>query len=337
MNYYPDLSTNTAIFMVLLAASMWGTWFISLKYLGDYPIDGYYVTLFTTSVIFVWTVGLILDGSALIQNIREVYAVDPSRVIVTLIGGVLYVLGMRVTLHVFSTIGLALAQPIKSSIGVLVGTTIATVIGGVPEGYPLELIYLASLILLGAILASMLAGRIRIRGQAYAIEKSDLQFTIKDVWRSIGLIFVTSFLGLGYTFGLSYGLRSITQPNGLAVLPYMALLSLGAFIGSMLTSGGLLTVRKQWGRVFNASFSIHKFGIWSGLFHYGGNIIHTYSSAFLSTAVTFPLGLTSGLWTQLWGIAYGEFKGSPGRVYLVLFIAISLYILGAYLIASINF
>jgi hypothetical protein len=337
MNFYPDLSNNAAIFMVFLAASMWGTWFISLKYLGDYPIDGYFVTLFTTSVIFVWIVGFVLDGSALIQNIREVYAVDPSRVIVTLMGGVSYVLGMRITLQVFSTIGLALAQPIKSSIGVIVGTTIAIVVGGVPEGYPLGLIYLASLILLGAIFASMLAGRIRIRGQESAIEKSDLQFTVKDVWRSIGLVFVTSFLSLGYTFGLSYGLRSITQPNGLAVLPYMGLLSLGAFIGSMLASGSILTMRKQWSRVFNAPFSIHKFGIWSGLFHYGGNIIHTYSSAFLSTAVTFPLGLTSGLWTQLWGIVYGEFKGSPRVVYLVLFVAISLYIFGAYLIASTNF
>ncbi|KAA3646711.1 MAG: hypothetical protein DWQ07_10930 [Chloroflexi bacterium] len=337
MNFVPDLSQGTAIFMVLFAASMWNTWFISLKYLGDYPIDGYYVTLFITSIIFVWSVGFILDGEALIGNMRDVFAVDPSRVIVPLVSGVMYVTGMRITLYIFATIGLSLAQPIKSSINVLVGTTVAAVVGGVPEGYSLPLIYTASLILLVAIFFTMQAGRLRIQAQESAEEKNKLQFSMRDLWRAISLAVFTSFFGLAYTFSLSYSLRSITQPNGLAVLPYMALLATGAFVGSMLTSGTLLTRRKQWSLVFNAPFSIHKFGIWSGLFHYGGNIIHTYATAFLSSVVSFPLGLTGGLWVQFWGIAYGEYKGSPRRVYILLSIGILLYFVGAYIIASTNF
>ncbi len=337
MNFNPELSNGSATLMVLLAASMWGTWFISLKYLDEYPIDGFYVTLFTTSVLFVWTVGLILDGPSLIENMRAVFAQDASRVIAPLVCGVLYVTGMRITLYVFTTIGLSLAQPIKSSISVLVGTTIAAFVGGVPPGYPIRLIYGASFILLFAIFLTMIAGRIRIRSQETALEKNKLQYSMKDLWAAMALAVLTTVFGLAYTFGLSYSLRSITQPNGLAVLPYMALLSSGAFAGSMLTSGSLLTVRRQWRLVFQAPFSIHKFGIWSGLFHYGGNIIHTYSSAFLSTAVTFPLGLTSGLWTQVWGILYGEYKGAPRRVYLFLAGAVSLYILGSYLIARVNF
>ena len=337
MNYVPNLSQGTAVFMVLFAASMWGTWFISLKHLGAYPIDGYYVTLFFTSVTFVWTVGFLIDRAALLTNIQQVYEQDASRVLVPLICGILYVTGMRITLYIYSTIGLSLTQPIKSSIGVLVGTTIAALVGGVPEGYPIGLIYFASTILLAAIFFTMVAGRIRVQGQETAVVKSTLQFSLKDLWTSIGLAILTSFFGLAYTFSLSYSLQSITQSNGLAVLPYMSLLSTGAFCGSMLTSGMLLTRRGQWNLVFNAPFSIHKFGIWSGLFHYGGNIIHTYASAFLSTVVTFPLGLTSGLWTQFWGIFYGEYKGSPRRVYIYLSIGIGLYLIGAYLIASTNF
>lgn len=337
MNFSPDLSPGMAVFMVLFAATLWGTWFISLKYLGDYPIDGFYVTLFTTSIIFVWSVGFIIDGSALLQNIRDVYAVDPSRVIVTLICGSLYVIGMRVTLHVFSTIGLSLTMPIKSSISILLSTSVAAFVGGVPEGYSLGLIFLASFLLIGAVLFSMQSARLRIAGQETAEVKSDLQFTMEDMKKSIILLLITTVISPAYTFGLSYGLKSITQPNGLAVLPYMALLSTGAFVGSMIASGSMLTIRKQWKLVFSAPMSIHKFGIISGLFHYGGNIINTYAAAFLSTVISFPLSLWSNLVTQFWGIAYGEFKGSPKKAYYYLAGALILYIVGAYIIAQMNF
>jgi glucose uptake protein GlcU len=337
MNFSPDLSPGLAVFMVLFAASMWGTWFISLKYLGDYPIDGFYVTLFTTSVIFVWSVGFLLDGRALLQNMHDVYAVDPSRIIVTLICGSLYVIGMRVTLHVFSTIGLSLTMPIKSSFSILLSTFVAAFVGGVPEGTSLGLIFVACFLLIGAVLLSMQSGRLRIAGQETAEEKSKLQFTLEDMRKSIILLLITTVISPAYVFGLSYGLKSITQPNGLAVLPYMALLSSGAFIGSMIASGGILTIRRQWKKIFSAPMSIHKFGIISGLFHYGGNIIHTFASAFLSTVIAFPLGLWSTLVTQLWGVVYGEFKGSPKKAYYYFGGAFGLYIIGAYIIAQMNF
>jgi glucose uptake protein GlcU len=337
MHFVPQLTTESAILMVLLATSMWNTWFISLKFLKNYPIDGFYVTLFTTSIIFVWAVGFSLDGEALLQNMRDVFARDPNRVIVPVVCGIMYAAGMRFSLHIISIIGLSLAQPIQSSIGVLVGTTFAANVGGVPEGYSLSLVYLASLILLIAIIFAMQAGRLRIKAQETAVEKNVLQYSMRDIWISIGLAVATSVFGLAYIFSLSYSLRSITQPNGLEVLPYMALLSTGAFTGSMLSSGVRLMRKKQWPIVFRAPFSIHKFGIWSGLFHYGGNIIHTYASAFLSTVVSFPLGLTGGLWVHFWGIVFGEYKGSPRKVYVFLGISLLLYIVGAYLIASTRF
>ncbi len=112
----------------------------------------------------------------------------------------------------------------------------------------------------------------------------------------------------------------------------MALLASGAFAGALLTSGLLLTARRQWRIVFCAPLSIHKFGILSGFAHYGGNIIHTTATVFLSAVISWPLGVTMGLWTQFWGLVYGEFKGSPRRAYVALFSGIGLYLIGAYLI-----
>jgi hypothetical protein len=106
----------------------------------------------------------------------------------------------------------------------------------------------------------------------------------------------------------------------------------GAFVGALITSGLNLTLTHSWHKVWQAPFRIHKFGIWSGLFHYGGNIIHTFATGSLSSAVSWPLGLTSGIWTQVWGIVYGEFKGAPKYVYVLQIGSFICYALGAFVV-----
>jgi hypothetical protein len=337
MNFSPELSKEAAILVSLLAASMWGTWFISLKYIRDYPLDGFFMTLFTTSIIFVWGVGFLVDRGALLGNIMSVLGNDPSRVGATLLCGMIYVVGMRFSLTVLRSIGLALAQPIQSSISILIGTSITTIIGGLPKGVSIWRILIAALVLICAVMATMFAAEWRRQNESDNPGSGGMIVTRKDMQRAIGLIIIASIFSPAYPFAISYGLRSTTHPEGLAVLPFMALLATGAFIGCTLTCGLNLTRKHEWGLVRNAGFQIHKWGIGSGLFHYGGNIIHTFATAFLSSAISWPLGITSGLWTQVWGLVYGEFKGSPVKAYVALFTAFGFYIVGAYIIASASF
>jgi len=337
MNFSPGLSTSTAISLVLFASFLWNTWAISLKYLNNYPIDGLYITMFITSFLFVWGVGFLLDGPALIGNIKEIYAVDPSRIVVTIFCGIGYIIGMRLSLHVMNIIGLSLTQPIASSINIFIGTSTAALIGGVPVGFSIPKIAIACICLFFAVGLSVLTGRLRSGAQALGQVISTLQYSVNDVWKSTGLVILSSFFIQAYTIGISYGLRSVTQESGLAVMPFMAMLVTGAFIGAMAGSGSILTIKKQWRIAVNAPFSIHKFGIMSGLFHYGGNILHTYGTAFLSSAISWPLGISGGFWTQFWGLAYGEYKGSPPKVYLTLVLAFIFYLLGAILVASMIF
>lgn len=334
MNFSPELSSGVAIFMSLLAASMWGSWFISLKYLGKYPLSGFYMTLFTTSLVLVWAVALILDGSALFTNLSDVWNTDSSRILLTLACGVLYVIGMRISLIVLQTIGLSLSQPIQSSINVLVGTAVSALVGGVPKSVSMGWIAVAVLFLLCAVIVSMLAGKWRSQSVISGSNTGGFAYSQKDLWRSLGLLVFSSLFIPAYTFGISYGLKSVSQPNGMAVMPFMTMLCSGAFIGACLTSGLELTIKKQWHLVWQAGFRIHKWGIISGLAHYGGNIIHTFATAFLSSVVSWPLGVTSGLWTQFWGLFYGEFKGSSRRTYIALFAGIGLYLIGAYIITA---
>ncbi len=334
MNFDPTIPTGVAIFLGLLAASWWGSWFIALKYLNGYPLEAFYITLFVTSMVIVWGVGFILDGSALIQNMQAVWAVDPSRVYVTFICGILYVSGIQISLRVVQVIGLSITSPIQSSINVISGFLVTGIVGGIPERLTVTRIILAALFLLTAILLTMTAGRIRNKAQLEAHLDTGLSNDPKVLMRSIFLIIGGSAFIPAYSFAISYGLKSITQPNGMAVMPFMAVLCTGAFVGSLLICGTILTIKKQWGVFFEVGFKIHKLGILSGVAHYGGNIIHTFATRNLSAVVAWPLGFTGGLWTQFWGLAFGEFKGSPRIGYILLFSGFLSYIIGVYIISA---
>jgi hypothetical protein len=335
MNYDPTISSYIAIGMGLLAAAMWGSWFITLKYLGDYPLEAFYVTLFTTSFVLVWAVGFIFDGSALLQNIASTWRSDPSRIIVTFVCGVLYVAGMQFTLRVLKLLGLAISQPIQSSINVIGGTTISALIGGIPEGLTLIRIVISVVFLLTAVFLSMVAGRIRNKAQKDGNIDTGLSKDPKEIAKAIIMLIVASLLIPAYSTGLSYGLKSITQPAGMAVLPYMAVLVSGATLGAFMICGTTLSVRKQWDVFRKKGFKVHRLGIIAGFAHYGGNIIHTFATRNLSSVVSWPLGITGGLWTQMWGLIYGEFEGSPKSAYFLLGGGMICYIIGAFLIANI--
>jgi hypothetical protein len=332
-NFNPQLTTNIAIGITLFAAILWGSWAVLLKYLGDYPVDGFLITQFAFSMLFVWGVGLLADGAHLFWNIRDVYAVSPGRLWVTVACGMLYVIGFRFNFTVYNRIGLSLAQPILLSVSVVFGTLFAALLGGVPQGLSIPRMSIAGGTLVLAIVFSMLAGKLRTDAQLRDGFKSSLRFSMKEMWSALLLLTVGSLFAPTYTIALSYGLRSITQPNGFAVMPFMALLASGAFLGSLLAGGIPLTIGRRWGAFLHAPLYKHFYGITAGLATYGGNIINAFGTASLSSVISWPLGVTYGLWTLLWGLVYGEFRGAGWKSYLLLFTAMALYLVGAYLVA----
>jgi hypothetical protein len=332
-SFDPHLTTNIAVAMTLFAAFLWGSWAIFLKHLKDYPVDGFFLTIFSFSLIFVWGVGFLVDRSSLLWDIKAVYAVDPLRLWVTLVCGVLYVFGLRLNLLVYKRIGLTLAQPLQLSINIVIGTLLSGILGGVPQGLMTDRLIFAGFILILAVLATLLAGKLRTDRQNSDEFKSKLRFNMKDLWFSVIISIAAAAFTPVYAIAISYGVRSVTQPAGFAVLPFMALLCSGAFVGSFLVSGVSLTVNKKWKQVFDAPLLSNLFGVIAGLCHYGGNIIHTYATASLSSVISWPLGATYGLWGLFWGLIYGEFRGAGRKTYISLFLAVLLYFIGAYLIA----
>ncbi len=335
MNFDPSMSTGTAVILGLIAASMWGTWAITLKYLGEYPLEGFYIFLFITSMVLVWGVGFILDGSALISNLVNVWKDDPSRIIITFLCGAIYVGGMQFSLRVINIIGLSISQPLQTSINLIGGTLLSGLIGGLPEGMSIERVAIAIFFLFLAIFLTMKAGNTRNKAQEEKKIENGLSRDPKAIRKAIIWVIIGAAFVPAYSTALSYGLKSITQPNGMAVMPFMVVLCSGAFVGAIVICGTILTIQKKWHFLKKFGFKYHKYGILSGLAHYGGNIIHTFATRNLSSVVSWPLGITSGLWTQMWGLVYGEFRGSPKKTYVYLFSGILCYLVGAFVISNV--
>lgn len=335
MNYDPYISTSSAVIMGLIAASMWGTWSISLKYLKNYPLEAFYITLFISSMVLVWGVGFVLDGRALVDNLVDTWQSDKIRIIVTLVCGFLYASGMQFSLRVVKLIGLSISQPLQASINMIGGTLISGLVGGIPEGMTIARITITSVFLMAAIYLTMKAGNLRNAAQEENHVVTGLTRDPKTIRSAIILLIIGSAFTPAYSTALSYGLKSITQPHGLAVMPFMAMLCTGAFFGALVIGGISLTIRKQWHVFKSVGLKVHKFGLLSGLAHYGGNIIHTFATRNLSAIVSWPLGITSGLWTQMWGLIYGEFKGSPKITYVYLVSGIICYLIGAFVISNV--
>jgi hypothetical protein len=150
--------------------------------------------------------------------------------------------------------------------------------------------------------------------------------------RNILLVCMSSLLITAYPLGLSYSLKTPSNEFGLTALPYSALLVCGSLVGALLLSGSVLTARRQWSLLLRAQWSMQRYAILTAGAHYGGNVINAFATGALTTAVSWPLGTTSQLWTYVWGLAAGEFKDAPRKSVLLILASAILFVAGiAYL------
>lgn len=150
MTVLNNLTGLPAILVALTAAIMWGTWFISLKHLKEYPIEAFYVVMFAFCLIFVWGLSLLLEGREIFDNIYIIYLQAPAKIFVTLLGGILYAAGIWVSLKVMDKIGLTLSQPLLQSITLIAGVLVTLCVGGRPDTLTDAKIVLTVFCLLGA-------------------------------------------------------------------------------------------------------------------------------------------------------------------------------------------
>jgi hypothetical protein len=322
-----SLTATSAIIAVVVASFMWGTWPISLKHLRSYPLDAFFLDLYIVSLILI--IGLNVPRAAeTTEEIAGQLAAEPTVVVLTVISGGLYVAGIRAWLYLIGRVGLALANPIFSSVTIVAGTLLAAAIGGLRPGTDLSVIVVGSGVLIGAVVVCVWAGHVRDVSLEVPLERR------VPLWQVVAAPVLAALLVTTYPVALSAGLTGPDRVGGMTVLPFMLLLASGSLVTAVASAGVGLRANHGWRRWRTAHPTLHLFGLGAAMAHYGGNIMHAEAALVLSVAIAWPISQTVALWGYLWGLAYGEFRGATVKAYLLLLGGGALFGLGVAIVAS---
>lgn len=328
MNGDFTLTTHTAVFLALLAAFFWGSWMVILKVTSGVPQEIFYLIMFVATFFFIWGVGFVLDGDLLFSNIREVFSSFPLLVLSSLFLGAVYVWTTLMSVKAMQAVGFSLYQPIMSSVNLIFGTLVSYLVGGRPENMQNWRLVVSGVLLIAAIIFTSIAGEIRSR------KKSDGLKLEKNTKKNMGLMTLGAFSGVVYSLAISFGMKTVSQPNGLNVMPFLCVVLTGSCLGALLLCGIPLTVQKRWHEFKLVSLKSYVLFSLAACVHYSGHVMHAFATCNLSSVLSWPLSMTSGLWIQLWGCVFGEFRHAPFKAHVLLGLGIISYIAGAYTLAN---
>lgn len=347
------LSQNTALAIVLLVTFLWGSWFQVVKHTGDYPIYAFLSWLYVFSIFIVWGSIGAMHTVMIPKGIwNEIRADIPRTVIVLLCGG-LYAVGMQLQLSVVSRVGLILSSSVTSTCSILSGILLTAVLGGIAEGSSVYLIILAAVLLICGTIVCQIAGVMRdrqseggrrenSRPQAVSPQMADSQQPQekpRSHSRDLVILVVSSAILIPfYSVASSIGLSTDLRPEGFSSFTCMGILSVGALLGTSVYTALRLTQERKWKLFLHPGKGlpmILAMALIGAFCHFGGNILHSVAAPVVSIVIATGIGYSYGMWSYLWGLVYGEFKGAGGRTFGVLGGGILLFAAGV-LILTLN-
>lgn len=323
------MSQTAAILLVLTAAFLWGSWLQATKYTGDFPLPAFMLWLYGASAVLVWAFLLVVQKFRMGPIFAEI-AASPGLALIVMLCGAGMALGIQIQMTVIGRVGLVLSNSVNATCGVLLGTALSSVLGKLPAGVSYGRVFATAFILIIATTICQYSGVLRdrdlVRKPSRAMKTQDTQAAL--------LMVLAAALNTMYALGLSLGVRTSVSSQGFDKWTCIGLLALGSFLGTLVFSGIRLTRAHQWNTMFCRKYRrSYAIACLCAACHYGGNLIHTVSSAVLSVSVSWLIGRTGSMWTYLWGIYHKEYKGASVKTYLVLFTGILVYILGVFLLA----
>lgn len=320
------MSTQTAIVGIIFVTFLWGSWFQTVKHIGNFPVHAFISIMYGISVVIVW-LSIALTGRTMIP--QGVFYEMKSNVDLTIAVfgcGVVFGIAMQLHLTVVKRIGLILSTSVSATCAILGGTIVSAIFAGVPEGMPVSILFIASFLLILATISCQYAGLCRDR------EKQKSEKTESRLQDVLLLVFINLILMSSYPLANSIGLRSELNPKGLSSLTNMGILVIGACLGSSFCTflsfcrnkpeKGNVSMRKVLFLAAIAAFC-----------HFGGNVLHAVFAPVVSVAIATVLGNSYHCWSYIWGLLYGEFKGAGRRSCLLLLTGILLFVTGVLLLS----
>lgn len=322
-------SLNTAIFLTVLAAAMWGSWMQITKYLNGYPIVGVIFWLYSFSFLFVWAITFGIAPNLLEQSIVRTTRENYPIIIKLLVSGGMMSLGVFCNLVIIGTVGLVLSTTISGGVGILLGLATSILEEGLPEGK--KIIILLTLTTLIFIMAGFLGA---FASKSRDEDLNQIQEKKKITWKLIVIMLISALLTNGWSMGTATGTAADFPP--VLTCAYMAT---GSFLSIAIVCSVVFTVKKQWKQILCIGTSKRPIilSFISAVCHYGGNMISIYSMPVISATISFLLGKSSSLWTIFWGIFHKEFSGVSKKTKGYLYSSIILYFVGIVLLTVYQF
>ena len=206
--------------------------------------------------------------------------------------------------------------------------------GGLANGVTIGGLILAGIVLIAGTVVCQIAGSNRdkdrlSKGESISEEGSE-KITGKTI---LSLIIIPVCFSSFYYISSSVGLRTSLNPDGYSSLTVMGILSIGACVGTNLFTLIYFGRRHELARLkFKDGHEARKIcllAIVAACCHFGGNIIHAIAVPVVSVVIATALGNSYNLWSYVWGLLYGEFKGSSKKTYATLVCGIALFALSS--------
>lgn len=321
------LTQSSAVIVLLFVTFLWGSWFQAVKHTGDYPIYVFLNWMFFFSVFIVWGAIFIFQKQMIPRGVIYEISSDPVRALIVFICGGIYAVGMQIQLSAVSRVGLILSSSITSTCSILSGVIVSAVLGGVPDGASIVMIMLSAVLLIAGTIVCQVSGSMRDKDTNKAKQEKKSAGR-RDI---LLLIFVAAVLQPFFSVASSIGLRTELRPDGFSSFTCMGILCLGAFAGTTIFSGIMITKAKEWDKVFHPNIKVSLIigmAVISAFCHFGGNLLNAVASPVVSVVIATGIGYSYGIWSYLWGMIYGEFSGAKKKTLFVLGIGLLLFIAG---------
>lgn len=321
------LSQTQALMTMFLVSFLWGSWMQVVKHTGKYPMYAFMSWLYVFSIIIVWGTIAVLHETTIPRGVWNEISGDVPRAVIVFICGGLYAIGMQLQLSVIGRVGLVLSSSITSTCMILSGIVSSAILGGVSENTSMGMVAAAAVILICATVICQYAGVLRDRDKGASRKESGVR--AKDI---ITLICTSGILVPCYSVATSIGLATELRPNGFSSLTCMGLMSIGALLGTSIYT--YIHLKKDGTQFFKPEVGLPKIllmALIAAFCHFGGNILQSFAAPVVSVVIASGIGYSNGMWSYLWGLLYGEFKGASKRTAMVLILGMCCYITGVVL------
>lgn len=324
------MNSMMALLGIFLVTLLWGSWFQTVKHISQFPVHSYISLMYTISVPIVWISILLLNQTLIPNGILNEISSRPSLALIIFVCGIVFGIAMQLHLSVVKRIGLILSTSVSATCGILGGTVVSVIFAGIPENSSLIIILISSILLILATIICQIAGVKKNENLKGKTEES-INASIKDI---LALAFINFILMSSYPLANSLGLRSSMNPDGFSSLTCMGMLVLGACAGSWGFTRTQMSF-KEVARLFKNNNPI-KLLLLSGIAaicHFGGNVLHACCAPIVSVTIATVMGNSYHVWSYVWGLAYGEFKGASKKTMAMLFLGILLFVIGVLLLS----